>query len=89
MHNPKSVLANEAHKVLWGFEIQTDLLISARMADLERVNKKRNCQIVDTAVPAEQSIRLKEKEKRDEYLHLAEALKKTMKHKGAGDTNCY
>ena len=40
MHNPESVLENEAHKILWDFEIQTDYLISARRLDLEIVNKK-------------------------------------------------
>ena len=28
MHNPESILENETHKVLWDFEIQTDLQIS-------------------------------------------------------------
>ena len=35
MHNPESAQENEKHKVLWGFEIQADHLISARI-----VNKK-------------------------------------------------
>ena len=34
MHNPESVLENETYKLLWDFEIQTDLLISARRPDL-------------------------------------------------------
>ena len=29
MHNPKSILENEMHKLLWDFEIQIDHLISA------------------------------------------------------------
>ena len=33
MHNPESVLENETHKLLRGFEIQTDHLISARRTD--------------------------------------------------------
>ena len=41
MHNPESILENEIHKVLWNFEIQTDLLILARHPDLVIVNKKR------------------------------------------------
>ena len=40
MHNPESDLENEAHKILWDFEIQTDPLISARRPDLVIVNKK-------------------------------------------------
>ena len=33
MNNPESVMENEAHKVLWDFEIQTDHLMSARPSD--------------------------------------------------------
>ena len=40
-HNPESVLENEAHKILWNIEIQTDHFISARRPDLVIVNKKR------------------------------------------------
>ena len=38
--------------------------------------KKRNCKIVDFAVPAELRIKLKECEKKDEYFDLARELKK-------------
>ena len=41
MHNPKSALVNDTHKLLWDFEIQTDHLISARPPDLIIINKKR------------------------------------------------
>ena len=41
MHNAESVPENETHKLLWDFEIQTDLLISARQSDLMIVNIKR------------------------------------------------
>ena len=40
IHNPASFLENEAHKLLWGFDIQTDHLISARIPDLIIINKK-------------------------------------------------
>ena len=30
MHNPVPVLENNAHKLLWDFDIHTDHLISAR-----------------------------------------------------------
>ena len=39
-------------------------------------NKKKICNIVDFAVPADHRIKLKECEKRDKYLHLARELKK-------------
>ena len=37
--------------------------------------KKRICEIVDFAVPADQRIKLKECEKKDKYLDLARELK--------------
>ncbi len=39
-------------------------------------NKKRNCKIVDFAVPADHRIKLKEREKKDKYLDHARELKK-------------
>ena len=38
--------------------------------------KKRNCKIVDFAVPTDHRIKLKQCEKRDKYLDLARELKK-------------
>ena len=76
-HKPESVLENETHKILWDFEIQTDHLITARRPDLVLINKKkRTCQIVDFAVPADHRVKLKEIEKKDKYLDLARELKK-------------
>ena len=66
-----------------------DPLISARRLDLVIVNKKpRTCRIVDLAITADHRVKLKENEKRDKYLGLARELKKTIKHKSDGDTNC-
>ena len=43
MHNSESVQENETHELLWGFEIQTDHLISARRPDLViSYNNKNN-----------------------------------------------
>ena len=56
MHNLKSILENETHKLLWDFEIQMDHLISARRPDLVIINKekkRRTCRIVDFAVPVD------------------------------------
>ena len=61
------------HKLLWGFEIH---LISAKRPDLIIIKKKRTCRIVDFAVLADHRIKLKESEKKDEYLDLARELKK-------------
>ena len=96
MHKTESIQENERHKILWDFEIQTDHLVSARRPDVVTVNnkkkkkkkKKRTCRIVDFAVPADHRVKLKESEKRDEYLDLARELKKTMEHESDGDINC-
>ena len=75
-HNLESVLKNETHNFLLDFEIQTDHLISARWPDHIINKKERTCRIVDFAVPAEHRVKLKECEKRDDYLDLARELKK-------------
>ena len=80
MHNLAIVLENNTHKLLWDFDIHTDQRISARRPDLiiikRKKKKKRNCKIVDFAVPADHRIKLKECEKKDKYLDLARELKK-------------
>ena len=89
MHNPTPVLENDMHKLLWDFNIQTDLLIPARRLDLIIIKKKkkRTCKIVDFAVPADYRVKLKECEKKDKYLDLARELKKTVEHAGDNYTN--
>ena len=75
IHNLESVQENEPRKVLWDIEVQTDHLISAQRPDLVLVNKqKKTCRMVDVAVPADRRIKLKESEKRDKYLELADKL---------------
>ena len=91
MHNPAPVLENNTQKLLWDFNIHTDLLISARRPDLiiiKKKKKKRTWKIVDFAVPADHRIKLKECEKKDKFLDLARELKKTMEHEGDHYTNC-
>ena len=82
MHNPAPDLENDTHKLLWDFDIQTDYLISVRRPDLIIINKqkKKICKIVDSAVPTDHRIKLKECEKRYKYLDLARELKKTFEH---------
>ena len=70
MPNPAPVLENDTHKLLWGFNKQTDHLILARRPDLIIINKKKKkriYKIVVFAVPADHRINLKECEKRDKY----------------------
>ena len=88
MHNLVPVLENDTHILLWDFDIQTDHQISARRPDLIIINKKKVSKIVDSAVPADHRIKLKECEKRDKYLDLARELKKTMEYEGDNYTTC-
>ena len=77
MHNPSTVLENDTHKLLWDFDIHTDHIILARRPDLIIINKiKRTYKIVNFAVPADLRRKLKECEKKDNYLDLARELKK-------------
>ena len=41
MQKSESVQENEAHKILWDFEIQMDHPISARRPDQALINKKK------------------------------------------------
>ena len=74
MHKSASDPENDTHKLLWDFDIQTDLLISARRLDLIIINnnnnKKRICIIAEFAVPADQKIKLKDCVKKGRYLDL-------------------
>ena len=68
----KCVPENETHKLLWDFEIQTDHLIDLVIINLKEKEKIRTHRIVSFAVPAEHRVKLKENEKKDKYLDLAE-----------------
>ena len=74
------VIYNRFH---WGFDIQTDHLISARRPDLIIIKKKKKkkkeriCKIVDFDVPTDHKRKLKESEKY-KYLDLARELKKNL-----------
>ena len=83
MHNLTPVPENDAHKLLWDFDIQTDPLISARRPDLIIINKKkkekkkkRTYKIVDFPIPADHWVKLKESEKKDKYQDFAKELNK-------------
>ena len=41
MHYPALVLENDAHKLLWDFDIHTDHLILARKPDLAIINNEK------------------------------------------------
>ena len=84
MHNPAPVLENDTHKLLWDFNIQTDLLIPARRPDLIITNKKsREFEKLSTLLyPAGYRINLKECKKKDKYFDLAREMKKLWNMKG-------
>ena len=83
MLNSESVLENETHKLLWDFEIQTDLLISERRPNLIIINQKKiTCRIVDFTVSADHRVKLKENGKEDKYLDHTRDLKKQWNMKG-------
>ena len=63
---------NETHKILWEFEIQLGHPIPTRIPDLILINnkKKRTCQQLDFAVPADRRVKIKESEKTVKYLDI-------------------
>ena len=85
MQRAESTLENKTRKILWIFEIETDLQISAKRPDLVIVNKKkkkkRTSRIVNFALPADHRVKLKESEKKHKYQDLAWELKQIWKMK--------
>ena len=92
MYNPTSLLGNETHKLLGDFEIQTDQLISARRPDLiiikkkKKKKKKTTCKIVDFAVPADHSAKLKVKRRINTLTLLG--IEETVEHESDNYSNC-
>ena len=76
MYKPESDLKNEIHIILRDFEIQTDHLISARRPGRVLINKKKRiCNLVDFSVPMDHRVKIKEREKIDQYLYIVRELK--------------
>ena len=79
MHDPASLIEKDIYKFLWDFDIKTDYLVTAKRPHLIIINKntnKKTCKIVDFTVPADQRMKLKENEKKNNYLEIARELKK-------------
>ena len=75
MHNPESVLENDAQTPLGFWDMFVSHLISARGLDLIIINKKvRTCRIVDFALPVYHRVKLKICENRDKYIDLVREL---------------
>ena len=79
MHKPESVWANEMHKIIWDFGLQTDHQIAVRRSNLVLINKKKRiCHLVDLTVPADHRREMKEGKMIDKYLDLARELIKSV-----------
>ena len=70
MHKPESARENATHKILWGFEMQTNHLIPVRRQDLMLISKKKDHR-VSFAIPVDHWGEMKENEKIDKYVDLA------------------
>ena len=65
------MLENEKSKILWGFAIQTDKAREHLRPDIIVIDKeKRECKIINIAVPGDQNIKVKELEKISKYQGL-------------------
>ena len=72
---------------IWGFEIQTDYLISSRQPDLvNSQQKKRTCRIFSFAVTLENRVKIKENEKVMIPTYF-QGTKKSFEYE-ADDSNC-
>ena len=59
-HTPQSVQENDEYKILWDFNVQTDMVIEHRRPGIVCINKQmRECQIIDFAIPGDQNIAIK------------------------------
>ena len=70
-HQTELVVENDKCKILWDFAIQTDKKIEHRRPDIVVIDKeKRECKIIDIAVPDYRNIKVKELEKIINYQDL-------------------
>ena len=67
-HRADKVVENKDVKVLWDINIQVDKFIKARRSDIILVRKeKKECVIIDIAVPGFIRTQMKEDEKIEKY----------------------
>ena len=71
MHKLEYIRENETHTILWGFQIQTDLLIPVRRPDIILIKKTTTFHLVDIAISVDQRVKTKESEKIDKHIDLA------------------
>ena len=71
LHEPEPVQENERCKWLWDFTIQTDKVLEHWRPDIVVIDKgKKECIIIDFAVPEDQNITAKEQERTTKYQNL-------------------
>ena len=89
MHNPESVRENETHKFLLDIVIRMTWPRDSQQQKKKENDQqqKKTCRIVNFDVPADHRVKLKESEKRNNYLDLSRELKNYETGKW-GDTNC-
>ena len=76
-HTPQPVQENDEYKILLDFNIQAEKVTEHRRPDIVCINKqKRECQIIESAIPGDQNIAIKEQEKIDKYQDLRTELQK-------------
>ena len=76
-HQPNGVIESDEVKILWDFNIQCDSLIECRRPDIVVVlKKKKECKIIDIAVPGDSRIGEKELEKMEKYDDLKREIKR-------------
>ena len=76
-HQPNGVIESDEVKILWDFNIQYNNVIECRRPDIVVVlKKKKECKIIDIAVPGDSRIDEKELEKIEKYDDLKRKIKR-------------
>ena len=81
-HNAEGIIENDEVKILWDFMIQCDRPVEHRKPDIVVLEKeKKKCIIIDVAIPGDNRIRKKEKEKIEKYQELKNEITKMWRMK--------
>ena len=87
-HQPETFTENDSCKLLWDFSIQTDHVIQARRPDVILIDKgKKECKIIDIAIPYDSRANATEMEKIEKYQDLAREVQRLWKH--ANESHSY
>ena len=92
MHEPKSIQENEAYKIIWEFEIQTENPIPSRVPDLMMISKKKAKKKKREDEPYSvicHPIGLQSKSNERQVLGPCSRTKKDMEHEGDVNSNFY